>query len=485
MKKTYHYGLKKDLQGRHVSMIALGGTIAAGLFLTSGAAIAEAGPGGTLLAYFMVSCLVFVIMTSLTEMSIHLSLEGAFRAYPSRFVDPALGFANGWSWWIGGSMTLAAEIVGSVIIIKFWFPSSSTVLWAAFLLTAMLVINLFSVRNFGETSYWLASIKVITVVLFIILGILMILGVVDGFSSGFSNWTFDAGSQGKAPFPKGMAGVFMVFVVAGFSFSNVELIGVSAAESANPAKDLPKSMYTIFFVLVILYLGTLFIIGTMLPFTNKYLLSTDISTIAQSPFTVIFESAGFTMASSLMNIVILSALLTAGSATLYSVSRLLCHMADEKEAPAFFSKINSKGVPVRAVMVTGLSGGVAFLTSFIGDGAVYTFCYSIVGISTFINWFCLLLAHYRFRKSLLAQGYSLDTLTFSSPAYPYINIAGLGFCLLLILASNYWMFLEDFTWYNFISCYGIVPVVILLFIGYKFSHKTKFVKLEDCNLSPD
>ena len=149
-------------------------------------------------------------------------------------------------------MTVAAELIAGAIIIKYWFPNSNSSLWAMLFLAVLLAINLFTVKGFGEAEYWFAGIKVIVTIVFLIVSVLMILGIMSGTGSqGFSNWTLDGGSQGKAPFIHGIGGIVGIFMVAAFSFSNTELVGLSAAESENPRKDVPRAVKSIFFRLII------------------------------------------------------------------------------------------------------------------------------------------------------------------------------------------------------------------------------------------
>lgn len=474
--------LKRNLKSRHMSMIAIGGTLGAGIFLTSGAAIAQSGPAGTLVAYIVMGLVVFTMMTSLAEMSTYMPVAGAFKTFPNRFVDPALGFANGWSWWIGGAMTVAAELVGSSIIMKYWFPNSSTAMWAMLFLAILLILNLFSVKVFGESSYWLSSIKVVTVTVFIIVGILIITGAIGNENIGFENWILCDSKKGQAPFVGGIGGVISAFLIAGFSFSNIELIGISAAESSNPSKDIKKSTYLVFFVILFFYVGSLAIIGTIIPFNNENLLNSGINSVSQSPFTIIFSMVGLKMAASIINLVILTALLTCGNATLYSVARLLCSMGESKDAPAFVSEINDNGVPARAVIITAIFGGSAFFTSILGDGKIYTICYSIVGISAFLNWFTISLSHYRFRKAYIKQGKAVTELKYAAPFYPYGVIFGIVMCVIVIFGANYWIFRMEFSWLNLISNYGMIPLFILLFFGYKYKNKTNLIPLEDVDL---
>ncbi len=181
--------LERGLKRRHLTMIAIGGTIGTGLFLAMGGTVHDAGPGGALLAYAIMGIVVFFMMNALGEIATELPIPGAFTSYADRFIDPAWGFMNGWSYWFGCSMTVAAELIAGSIIVKYWFPGSNSAMWAALFLAILLALNLFSVKGFGEAEYWFAGIKVVVTILFLIVGVLMIVGIMGfgGHESGFSN----------------------------------------------------------------------------------------------------------------------------------------------------------------------------------------------------------------------------------------------------------------------------------------------------------
>src|SRR6185312_13333988 len=282
--------LERGIGTRQLSMIAIGGAIGTGLFFASGGAIAQAGPGGALMAYAIMGIAVYCMMQSLGEMATQLPIPGSFEAYAERFVDPSLGFAVGWNYWFSWSITLAAELVAGALIVKFWFPHSNSTLWAVGFFSVLLVLNLLSVRAYAEAEYWFAGIKVVTVIIFLAVGALMITGMIGGQHIGFQNWTLaDAQTGTRAPFVGGLTSVLTVFLVAGFSFQGTEGVGLAAAETANPSENVPKAIRTVFWRILLFYIGSIFVVGTLIAYTNPNLLHGDESHIAYSPFTMIFE----------------------------------------------------------------------------------------------------------------------------------------------------------------------------------------------------
>ena len=210
-------GLQRNLKARHVNLIAIGGAIGTGLFVGTGASISGAGPGGAVVSYGVIGIAIYFMMTALGEMVTHRPVAGAFETYTGEYVEPALGFTVGWMYWYSCAMTIAVELVASSIIMKYWFPGSPSLLWSVLFLGTILALNLFSARAFGESEFWFAGIKVVTIIVFLVLGTAMIVGLIGGHEAGLTNWTI-----GEAPFVKGWSGTFSVLMAAGFAFVGVE-----------------------------------------------------------------------------------------------------------------------------------------------------------------------------------------------------------------------------------------------------------------------
>ncbi|QYF85423.1 amino acid permease [Brevibacterium sp. PAMC21349] len=457
-------------------MISLGGTIGTGLFLASGGAIHSAGPGGALVAYAVIGIMVYYLMTSLAEMAAFMPVAGSFRVYASKFVDPSFGFAIGWNYWYNWAITIAAELAAVVLIMKFWFPDSPSFIWSAIALITMFLINYMSVKGFGETEFWFAMIKVVTVVIFLITGVLIILGIMGGNDPiGFSNFT-----MGEGPFNGGFFTILGVFMAAGFSFQGTELLGVTAGESEDPEKNIPKAIRSVFWRILLFYILAIFVIGMIIPFTDSRLLSQD---VAVSPFTLVFERAGLAFAASIMNAIILSSVLSAGNSGMYASTRMLWDLACDGKAPKFLGKLDKRGVPVNALIVTSLVGCVAFLASFFGDGVVYIWLLNASGMAGFVTWVGIAIAHYRFRKAYAAQGLDMNALPFRAKGFPFGPIFALVLCIIIIIGQGYQAFSSDGIDWNsmFVSYIGLILFFVLWF-GYKIKHKTKIIPLEECDL---
>lgn len=324
--------VKRVLKTRHLSMIALGGSIGTGLFVASGSAIATAGPGGAIAAYVGIGLMVFFLMTSLGEMATYVPVSGSFSEYASRFVDPAFGFALGWNYWLNWAITLAVDVSTTAIVMHFWLPNLPGWLISVGFLALIFVINVVSAKSFAETEYWLSLVKVITVIVFLGVGLLTIAGIMGGSHPvGLKNYT-----TGAAPFVGGLPATLSVFVVAGFSFQGTELIGITAGESETPETSIPKAIKQVFWRILLFYILSIAIIAAIIPYTSPNLLGASVNNVAISPFTLVFNRIGMAGAASLMNAVILTSVLSSANSGMYASTRMLWAMGSSGFAPRIF-----------------------------------------------------------------------------------------------------------------------------------------------------
>ena len=472
-------GLRRTLKTRHLTMIAMGGAIGTGLFVASGNSIATAGPGGALLAYVLIGFMVFLLMQSLGEMASYLPVSGAFEEYATRFVSPSFGFAIGWNYWYNWAITVAAELVAAALVMRYWLPDVPSWIWSALFLAILFGLNALSTRSYGESEFWFSLIKVATVVIFLVLGVLMILGIMGGEAPGFENWT-----TGEAPFVGGGFGLMAIFLVAGFSFQGTELVGVAAGEAEDPEKNVPTAIRTVFFRILLFYVGAITIIGFLIPYTSPNLLGSHVEDISISPFTLVFENAGVLAAATVMNAVILTAILSAGNSGLYASTRMLWALADSGKAPRFLAKVNRRGVPMNALLVTTLVGALCFLTTLIGDGAAYVWLVSASGLAGFIVWMGIAWSHYRFRRAYLAQGRDLADLPYKAALFPLGPIVALLMCAVVVLGQNFEAFAAGTAdLLSIVTAYIGLPLFLAVWLGHKLVTKSRPVRYEDADLS--
>ena len=483
--------VKRHLKTRHISMIAIGGCIGTGLFMASGSAIHDAGPGGALLAYAAIGLMVYFLMTSLGEMATWLPTSGSFATYASRFVDPSLGFALGWNYWFNWVITVAVDIAIAAIVITYWEPLRFLPPWGWSLVFFALItaLNLFSVKAYGESEYWFALIKVITVIVFLAIGTLTIFGILGGAYVGFSNFTI-----GDAPFlGDGASGKFLailgVFLIAGFSFQGTELIGITAGESENPEKSIPRAVKQIFWRILIFYILAILVIGLLIPYTSPQLLGADVDDIAKSPFTLVFERAGLAFAAALMNAVILSSILSAGNSGMYASTRMLYAMGKDGLAWPLFARTGRKsGVPHNAVFATALVILAIFLLQL--DDRVgkhmYEYILAASGLTGFIAWLGIAISHYRFRRAYIAQGKPLDALAYRAKWFPFGPLLALGLCILVIIGQDTELVLNArLDWQRLLITYMGLPVFLTFYLYHKLRYKTRKIPLTEVDLRRD
>ena len=468
--------LRRELKARHLTMIAIGGSIGTGLFVASGATVSQAGPGGALLSYALIGLMVYFLMTSLGELAAFMPVSGSFATYGAKYVEEGFGFALGWNYWYNWAVTIAVELVASQLLMAYWFPDVPGWIWSALFLGLMFLLNWISVKGFGEAEYWFSLIKVVTVIIFIIIGVLMIVGIMKGGEhAGWQNWTI-----GDAPFAGGFSAMIGVAMIAGFSFQGTELIGIAAGESENPAKNIPRAVRQVFWRIMLFYIFAILIISLIIPYTDPSLLRNDVTDVSVSPFTLVFKNAGLLSAAAVMNAVILTAVLSAGNSGMYASTRMLFTLASEGRAPRIFARLSRGGVPRNALYATTVVAALCFLTSMFGNQTVYLWLLNTSGMTGFIAWLGIAISHYRFRRGYVKQGLPLSALPYRSGFFPLGPMFAFALCLVITLGQNYQAFLEDqIDWTSVAATYIGIPLFLLIWFGYKLTKGTKVVKYHE------
>ncbi|MGF1742956.1 amino acid permease [Vibrio profundum] len=445
--------LVRNLKARHLNMIALGGSIGTGIFLASGYAISVAGPGGAIAAYSLIAIMVYFLITSLGEMATHKPTTGSFCEYSTEYVNSSFGFAMGYNYWFNWAITIAAEISAATIIVKFWFPDMSPVLVSGLFFILILGVNLFSVKVFGETEYIMSFMKVAVIIIFIVLATCLL------FTQphlGTHNFTIADG-----PFHNGWSGFISVFLIAGFSFQGCELIGISAGETKDPEKNIPKAVRSVFWRLLLFYVLSTLLISLLVPFNDPSLAHGD--SVESSPFTLVFQQYFNTgIATNVLNFIVLIAVISAANASMYSSTRTLWYMGDKGQAPKIFAKTTSFGLPIYALMATAVVGSAVFLSSLTGSGQLFTILLNISALCGFIAWFGIALSHYCFRKKVLKGDTS--KLKYTAKMFPYAPIISMIFIALIIAGQALEMKLTVF---NVMTNYGALIVFIAIMVAHR------------------
>ncbi len=452
--------LAQKLESRHVNMIALGGAIGTGIFLTSGYAIAIGGPGSALLAYAIMAVIVYFLMTSLGEMSTYKPTAGTFCEYSTLYVGRSFGFAMGYNYWLNWAITIATEVSAAAIIMGYWFPAADATLFSVLFFALIFLFNVFSVKVYGEMEFWLSLMKVSVIVLFIVLGLYT---VMKQPHFGLPNW-----HVGDAPFHKSWMGFIMVFLFAGFSFQGTELVGVASGETKNPEVNLPKSIKRVFWRLALFYILSIGIISLLIPYTDSRLMSQTVST---SPYTLIFGEYLSHYAGGFINLVILIAVLSAGNASMYSSTRILWYLGKTGQAPACFSRLTSYGLPIFALVLTALVGSLVFISSYIGNGVLFSYLVQISSLSGFLAWFGIALSHYQFRRKFLPALGGLEVLKYRAKFYPYAQMISMIVIAIVICAQFVTMFGQSAHWMDYVAIYSAVILFFCFYLGHKLFAK--------------
>ncbi|KAE8379261.1 amino acid permease-domain-containing protein [Aspergillus bertholletiae] len=484
--KTANSPLQRSLKGRHLQMIAIGGSIGTGLFVGSGSVLATGGPASVLIAYALIGCMLYCTVHALGEMAVLFPVAGSFAHYSTRFIDPAWGFAMGWNYALQWLVVLPLEIVAASITVDYWQSDISNAAWVAIFWVLIVSINLFGVKGYGEAEFVFSLIKVVAVIGFIILGIILNCG--GGPKGGYIGGKFwhDPGA-----FHNGFKGLCSVFVNAAFAFAGTELVGLAAAETANPRKSLPTAVKQVFWRICLFYIVSLALVGLLVPYDDTRLLDGSSSADAKaSPFVIAINNAGISVLDSIMNVVIMIAVLSVGNSSVYGSSRTLAALAEQGQAPKFLAYIDRKGRPLWAILIASSLGLLSFLAASDKQAVAFEWMMAISGLSSIFTWGSVCLSHIRFRHGWKAQGHSLNELAFQSQ--PGIIGSWVGFIFnCLVLVAQFWVGFAPIGYRemtakelveNWFSVYLAAPVVLLFYIPYKLWFRTPFIRAKDMDL---
>ena len=453
--------LKRAMSTRHLVMISLGGAIGTGLFLGSGEVIAQAGPIGAIISYILGGIIAYMVMLCLGELAVHMPESGSFGSYAQKYIGPATGYTVTWLYWLTWSATLGTEFTAAALLMQEWFPQVSMWLWTLIFAAIVLILNMSSTRWFAESEFWLSLIKVVTVVAFILLGLLAIFGVIhyDGYSTAplFSNLT--AGDW----FPQGLFPIFTTMLIVNFAFSGTELIGVAAGETKDPAKNVPKAINTALWRLLIFFVGTIIVISALLP---HELAGLNAEGVSSSPFVTVFTHIGIPYAEDIIRFVIITALLSAANSGLFAASRMMWSLSAKKQLPAIFSKLNARGIPYIAVLVTMLGAMPGLLSEQFAPEKIFKNLLGIAAFTMVIVWMSICWSQFNFRRTWYRAGHRKSDLAFSVPFFPIIPILGFIFCLITGIS----MVFDPEMHVGFISC---LVFIAGCYASYAYFYKSK------------
>ena len=412
------HGLKQ----RHLSMIALGGVIGAGLFVGSGAGIAAAGPS-IVLAYTLSGLLVMLVMRMLGEMSAAYPSSGSFSAHAERAFGPWAGFTAGWSFWILLCTAVGLEGIGAAKIVTGWLPGTPEWAWVALFMVVFCVTNLAAVKNFGEFEFWFAALKVGAIGLFLILGALAIAGVLPGTDApGTAHLTGRGGL-----FPGGGEGLVVGLLASVFAYGGLETVTIAAAESEDPVRGVASAVRTAMWRIALFYIGSMAVIVTLVPWDSK-------AVVEKGPYVAALDELGIPGAGQLMNVVVLIALLSAMNANIYGSSRIAYSLVERGLGPRTLGRVLG-GVPRVAVLASSVFGFVCVALSYWRPDDVFAWLLNMIGAVILVVWGFIAVSQLRLRRALERE--APERLAVRTWAFPYLTwVALAGMVSILVLMAR-------------------------------------------------
>ncbi|VXC36872.1 aromatic amino acid transporter [Pseudomonas sp. 8Z] len=418
-------GLHRGLSNRHIQLIALGGAIGTGLFLGSAGVLKSAGPA-MILGYAIAGFIALLIMRQLGEMVVQEPVAGSFGYFASNYWGRFAGFLSGWNYWIMYALVCMAELTAVGKYVQFWWPEIPIWFSAAVFFLMVNVINLINVKAFGESEFWLAIIKVGAIIAMILLASYLLVSGAGGPQASVSNLWAHGGF-----FPNGIDGMLMAMVFILFAFGGMEMIGLTAAESDNPRRVIPKAINQVVWRILLFYLGSLTLLLSLYPWNDLLVSLGDAQDVySASPFVKIFSLIGNDVAAHVLNFVILTAALSVYNSGAYCMSRMLFGLAEQGNAPKVFLKVNRRGVPVSAVLASAAVTALCLIINYLLPGNAFELMMTLAVSALLINWVMITLTHWRFRRAKLAIG---ETLYFKALWYPLGNVLCLAFMAAIVV----------------------------------------------------
>ncbi|MCM3007021.1 amino acid permease [Priestia koreensis] len=419
----YTQELKRSMKTRHLFMISLGGCIGTGFFVGSGYTIHEAGAVGAIIAYLVSGFIMYLTMLCLGELSVAMPVTGSFHTYTTKFVGPATGFAVGWLYWLGWAVTVALEFLTAGQLMKRWFEHTPVWIWCLIFALLIFLLNALSAKAFGEAEFVFSSIKVIAIILFIGIGGAAMFGLLDmksGEGAPFLSHFFD-----EKLFPNGLKALLITMITVNFSFQGTELIGIAAGESENPEKTIPKSIKQTVWRTLFFFIISVSIMAALIP--------SDEAGVDKSPFVVVLDNIGVPYAGDVMNFIILIALLSVANSGLYAATRMLYSLSKEKMASPSVGRVNKRGVPMNALVITLAVSALTLLSGFFAAETVFVWLLSLAGFGAQVGWIAITGSYLGFRRKYLREGGKVEDLKFRTPLYPFLPIlAFITNCLVII-----------------------------------------------------
>ncbi|KAK1590244.1 amino acid permease [Colletotrichum navitas] len=480
--------LHKRLETRHVTMIALGGALGTGLLIGTGSALVKTGPAGILIDYSIIGCLVFLVMAALGEIISYMPLSHGFGGYATRFVDPALGFATGYTYFFKYLLATPNQLSAFALIMKFWVGERvNPAVFITIALVLILLINSISVKAFGEFEFWLSSLKVVIMVgVILLLFILALGGGPTGDRPGFRYWSDPGafatykveGAQGR------LLGVWSAMVAAVYAFTGTELVGVTVGEASHPRLSMPQAVRLTFMRIVFFYVISVFLLGMVVPYNSAELVfaASAKTSAAASPFVVAITIAKIKGLDHVINGCLVVFVFSAANSDIYISSRTLYGIAADGKAPRIFTRTTKAGVPYVALGLCGAFCCLAYMSVSSGAAAVFGYLTNVVTVFGLLTWISILVSHIFFCRAREAQGIDSAYIPYRAPFGVWGSYIAVGFLILLTLTKGVEVFVGTFDYKNFIVQYIGIPVYLTCIFGFKIMKRSRRVRSATADL---
>ncbi|MED1780487.1 amino acid permease [Brevibacillus fortis] len=447
--------LERGLKNRHVQLIAIGGAIGTGLFLGAGKSIHLAGPS-ILFAYLITGIICFLIMRSLGELLLSNLNYHSFVDFVKEYLGNMAAFVTGWTYWFCWISIAMADLTAVGLYTQYWFPDIPQWMPGLIALVVLLIMNLATVKLFGEMEFWFALVKVIAILVLIFVGIFMI---IKGFSTNAGASSFTNLWSHGGMFPNGFNGFLLSFQMVVFAFVGIELVGLTAGETEDPKRVIPKAINQIPIRILIFYVGALIVIMSIYPWNAINPL--------ESPFVQVFAAIGIAAAAGIVNFVVLTSAASACNSAIFSTSRMVYSLAKEKNAPVPLTKLTANKVPANALFFSTVVILIAVVLNYVMPEGVFTLITSISTVCFIFIWGITVICHLKYRKT---RPELAKANPFKMPLYPFANYLILAFLafILVVLALA-----EDTRVALFIT-----PVWFILLVAIYKLRKTKTNEIE-------
>lgn len=415
--------LEHKLKNRHIQMIAIGGAIGTGFFLGSASAIQMTGPS-IALAYLLGGVIIYAVMRALGEMTVDHPSSGSFVEYAHRSLGTGAGFVAGWNAWLLFTSACMLEVTAVGTLLDYWIQIPHWITCIV-LLVAFGGLNLIGVKYFGETEFWFAGIKVAVIIFMIVMGAYLLFADREVHQIAANN--IHNYKDGKVFFSHGLLGFLNSLVIVCLSFCGSEFVSVAAGEAENPKKSIPKAINGVIIRIILFYVLTISIIVLMYPFENI--------SAKTNPFTDVFAKLGFNHAADIINLVAITASLSALNSCIYVAARFLYRLSLNGQAPKSFAKVSKNHLPRNATLFTVGMAFLVVIANYTFPADILQYLFALITVAIIINWYIILLSHMMFRKEQIMKGKSLD---YFMPGYPYVNmlIMGILFIVLVVMSKN-------------------------------------------------